>query len=199
MIGKNHNDVKSRIDIEPGLVHRVRSGDARAYGELVDVLMKPAYYHALALTGRHDDAVDVVQQAFIRAWDARSVTDPARPYYPWFYTILKRLCLNVLRSHNRSRETAQSMLPAWIEPAGSEDASTDILRAEQSRLLQEALARLDPDRRRAGTAAVRRMDGAVGTADRPGDRLVGPDSHSRGRCRNHHPYDLTDPGKSVSP
>lgn len=127
-------------------MQRVHRGDARAFGELVDALMKPAYFHALALLGRHEDAADTAQQAFIRAWEARGTLDPARPFYPWFYTILKRLCLNVLRDRGRGREIAQSMLCDWIEPAG-EDATTEILRAEQSRMLQDALARLDPDDR----------------------------------------------------
>ena len=128
-------------------MQRVRRGDARAFGELVDALMKPAYFHALALLGRHEDAADTAQQAFIRAWDARGTLDPVRPFYPWFYTILKRLCLNAIRDRDRGRETVLSMLPGWIEPAVGEDASTDVLRAEQSRMLQDALARLSADDR----------------------------------------------------
>ena len=139
--------MKSRIVIEPDLVQRVRRDDARAFGELVDALMKPAYFHALALLGRHEDAADTAQLAFIRAWEARGSLDPARPFYPWFYTILKRLCLNALRDRDRGRETALSTLSGWIEPAAGEDASTDVLRTEQSRMLQDALARLDPDDR----------------------------------------------------
>ncbi len=129
------------------MLQRVHRGDARAFGELVDALMKPAYFHAIALLGRHDDALDVSQQAFIRAWSARGTLDPARPFYPWFYTILRRLCLNAIRDRDRGRETALSMLPDWIEPAGNDDASADVLRAEQSRMLQDALSRLSADDR----------------------------------------------------
>ncbi len=139
--------MNNRIHIEPDLVKQVHNGSSRAFEKLVNKLMKPAYYHALALVGLHDDAVEVSQQAFIRAWNAREVMNPTMPFYPWFYTILKRLCLNAIRDRNRGREIALSMMPDWIEPAGMDDPSKDVLRSEQSRMLQDALSRLHADDR----------------------------------------------------
>jgi len=114
---------------------------------MVKKLQRPAYFHALAITGSHEDAADASQQAFIRAWRSRESVEAEKPFYAWFYTILKRLCLNVLRDRNRGRETVFSRIEAWIEPAGGEDASAGLLRDENRRLLQQALARLSPDDR----------------------------------------------------
>jgi RNA polymerase sigma-70 factor, ECF subfamily len=139
--------MKNRINIDNIIVRQVCRGDSRAFKKLVEGLMKPAYYHALALLGNHDDAIDVSQQAFIRTWNARSSIDPERPFYPWFYTILKRLCLNSNRDKNRGREIALSMMPPWIEPVSGDDASDDIMQAEQSRLIQDALSKLSMDDR----------------------------------------------------
>jgi len=139
--------MNNRIHIEAGIVRQVCRGDSRAFKKLVDSLMKPAYYHALALLGDRDDAVELSQQTFIRAWNSRQSLDPERPFYPWFYTILKRLCLNAQRDRNRGRETALSMLPTWLEPVSDEDASSGILQAEQSRMVQQALSGLSIDDR----------------------------------------------------
>lgn len=139
--------MKSRIHIKPEIVRQVSRGDSRAFKTLAEQLMKPAYYHSLALLGNHEDAIDVSQQAFIRAWNARQTLDPERPFYPWFYTVLKRLCLNAQRDKNRGREMALSMLPSWIEPVSEEDASARLLQAEQSRLIQDALSSLSMDDR----------------------------------------------------
>jgi RNA polymerase sigma-70 factor, ECF subfamily len=104
------------IHIESELLDRCRTGDNKAFQALVHRLMKPAYFHALALTGNHDDAVDVSQEAFVKAWKSLSTFDTSRSFYPWYYTILKRLSLNMLRSRSRRKETAISFLPDWVEP-----------------------------------------------------------------------------------
>lgn len=139
--------MNGRINIKPEIVKQVSRGDSRAFKILTEQIMKPAYFHSLALLGNHDDAVDVSQQAFIKTWNARRRLDAERPFYPWFYTILKRLCLNVQRDKNRGRETALSNLPAWIEPVSGEDASAGLLQAEQSKLIQDALTGLSMDDR----------------------------------------------------
>ena len=45
----------NRITIEPELVRLFSRGDAHAFRLVVDQLMKPAYFHALAVLGNHDD------------------------------------------------------------------------------------------------------------------------------------------------
>ena len=68
---------------EPSLVRRAQAGDREAFGELVALYMRQSYYAALALVGSHDDAMDLSQEAFVRAFRARSSLDPDRPFYAW--------------------------------------------------------------------------------------------------------------------
>ena len=56
---------------ERALVARARAGDAEAFGELVSRYMRRGYYVALGLVGSHDDALDLSQDAFARAFRAR--------------------------------------------------------------------------------------------------------------------------------
>lgn len=95
------------------LILRVRDGDRAAFGSLVERHMRRAYYAALSLVGSHDDALDLSQEAFVRAFRARSSLDPERPFYPWLYQILRRLCFNFTRdnaTHRRLLGEASSWL-----------------------------------------------------------------------------------------
>lgn len=135
------------IHIESDLLDRCRSGDRQAFGILVQQLMKPAYYHALALTGNHDDAVDVSQEAFVKAWKSLPSFDTSRAFYPWYYTILKRLSLNTLRSRSRRRETAISSLPGWVEPRSGETPESRFEDRELSEQVNRILTALQADDR----------------------------------------------------
>jgi RNA polymerase sigma-70 factor (ECF subfamily) len=50
------------------LIARCQAGDKQAFGVLVEKYMQRAYYTALGLVGTHDDALDLSQEAFIRAY-----------------------------------------------------------------------------------------------------------------------------------
>ncbi len=89
---------------EPALMGWARRGDSAAFGELVRRHMRRGYRAALSLVGSHDDAMDLSQDAFARALKHAAKMDPERPFYPWFYQILRRLCFNFLRDRaNRKR------------------------------------------------------------------------------------------------
>jgi RNA polymerase sigma-70 factor (ECF subfamily) len=108
---------------ERALARRAQAGDREAFGELVSRYMRRAYYGALGLVGSHDDALDLSQEAFARAFRARKSLDPERPFYTWLYAILRRLCFNFLRDRKtRARKIEEAA--GWI----SGEANT---RAEQ--------------------------------------------------------------------
>lgn len=134
---------------DTALLQRCRSGDGQAFRQLVEQLKKPAYFHALALTGNHADALDVSQDAFARAWSNIGRLDPTKPFYPWYYTILKRLALNCLRARQRRRE--DGIDDDWqyaehgLDPSGD---PAEARRAEEARALVRAvMRRLTPEDR----------------------------------------------------
>jgi RNA polymerase sigma-70 factor (ECF subfamily) len=69
-------------DAEPdaALVTRAQNGDAEAFGALVTRYMRPAYFSAIGLVGSREDALDLSQEAFARAFRARRQIDPSRPF-----------------------------------------------------------------------------------------------------------------------
>jgi RNA polymerase sigma-70 factor (ECF subfamily) len=136
---------------ERALVLRARAGDRRAFGELVTRHMRRAYYVALGLVGSHDDALDLSQEAFVRAFRARASLDPDRPFYAWLYQIVRRLCFNYLRDR-RTRRTRLEQAASWLmDEAGARMAEGDPARsAERSELRERLEAAIEalPERER---------------------------------------------------
>lgn len=89
------------------LIEWAQNGDKQAFGILVERYMRRAYYVALGLVGCHEDALDLSQDAFVRAYKAINRFDRERAFFTWFYQILRNLCFNFIRDHKK-REYAFS-------------------------------------------------------------------------------------------
>jgi RNA polymerase sigma-70 factor (ECF subfamily) len=142
---------EERIESERALVLRARSGDRGAFGELVNRHMQRAYYIALGLTGSHEDALDLSQEAFARAFRARASLDPDRPFYAWLYQIVRRLCFNFLRDRSTRRRRLDEATP-WLAQeasvrASQGDPARNAERAELRVQVQAAIEKL-PERER---------------------------------------------------
>lgn len=83
--------------VESDLVRLARQGDGFAWERLVGEHQKPVFRLAYLLLGDPDEAQDVAQETFIRAYHALHRFDAERPLRPW----LLRIAANL--SHNRRR------------------------------------------------------------------------------------------------
>ncbi|MFH1143291.1 MAG: sigma-70 family RNA polymerase sigma factor [Candidatus Eisenbacteria bacterium] len=130
---------------EAALILRCQTGDAGAFQPIVVRYMRYAAGFALAWTGSRDDALDLSQEAFARAYRAIARFDAARPFYPWFHRILRNLCINHLA---RARRLGEVPLEEAREKEDERPGPAAALEsAETRRLVWEALRRLNaPDR-----------------------------------------------------
>jgi RNA polymerase sigma-70 factor (ECF subfamily) len=122
------------------LVRRARAGDTAAFGELVAIYMQRCYYAALGMVGSPQDAEDLSQEAFARAFKARGRLDPERPFYPWLYQILRRLCYNFTRDTS-SRRRKLERAGGWLVAEASVRAAT--VDPERVRATEELRGRLE--------------------------------------------------------
>lgn len=136
---------------ERTLVRRAQAGDIEAFGALVSQYMRRAYYAALGLVGSHEDALDLSQEAFSRAFRARMSLDPNRSFYTWLYTILRRLCFNFLRDRKaQSHKLAEAA--GWLaeEARARVAAQSPVRAAELAELRSRVAGAIEqlPDRQR---------------------------------------------------
>lgn len=71
---------------------------------LVKSNMKRAYFAALGIVGTHDDAMELSQSAFIRAYQYFDNYDRNKNFFTWYYTILRNLCFNFIRDRKNRKE-----------------------------------------------------------------------------------------------
>lgn len=120
------------------LVRRARRGDEFAFGLLVERYQRPAYAVALSVTGRHEDAEDAAQEAFLVALDRLDECRSPERFGGWLMTIVRNRSKNLLRRESL-RETDQ-VPPGARSAAPTPDKATEA--SELRRLLEAALAEL---------------------------------------------------------
>lgn len=84
-------------EMESDILQRCRNGDKSAFRWVVQTYQRMLFSLALKMLADEEDAKDVVQEAFIRAWQNITDYDPRRSFSTWLYTIASRLCLDRLR------------------------------------------------------------------------------------------------------
>lgn len=122
-------DAAGLSESERELVRRARDGDTAAFGTLVEKYMRRAYYIALGMSGSHEDALDLSQEAFVRAFRARGTLDPDRPFYAWLYQIVRRLCFNNTRDKRTRTERIREARPWLVGRSEARHAGLDPARA----------------------------------------------------------------------
>jgi RNA polymerase sigma-70 factor (ECF subfamily) len=104
-----------------------------------------AYVAAFRWLGNRDETRDACQEAATRALGAADRYDPARPFYPWFYRILRNLCMDRLKGRRRSAAVADRL---EHEPRTRDDsAESRLITAEQTRAMNTAIERLPEELR----------------------------------------------------
>jgi DNA-directed RNA polymerase specialized sigma24 family protein len=69
------------------LVNWARNGDAAAYDELVRRYQERVYATVYNMTSNHEDAADLVQDAFVKAWQSLKRFKGESGFYTWIYRI----------------------------------------------------------------------------------------------------------------
>ena len=92
---------------EKNCIERVLMGDASAFEHLVNAYEKTVYNLALRTLGNREDAEDVTQEAFLKAYRSLDSFRGDSKFSVWLYRIVSNLCLDLLRS--RQRKPTQSL------------------------------------------------------------------------------------------
>lgn len=126
------------------LMAKVAMGDRAAYAALVSRHSQRFFRLAYRLTGRQEDAEDIVQDAFIQLWQAPAQWDPARGsrFTTWFYQVISNRAINLRRK--AAKQSSGELPDVEDSRADAEEAMSD----KNRRLWLEERIRALPERQR---------------------------------------------------
>ncbi|MHB1844842.1 MAG: sigma-70 family RNA polymerase sigma factor [Deltaproteobacteria bacterium] len=157
----------NRMDDDSQLVRRAREGDKAAYRVLVERYQRRIHSFVLTILKDPDDADDVAQEAFLKAYRGLASFKGEAGFFTWLYRIANNLAIDLLRrrGHLIREELDDAIFDEGAEAAaggilgtqlGQNPAET-MLRGELAAKLEEALAQL-PEKHRA-ILVLREVDG----------------------------------------
>jgi len=143
-------------DDDASLVRRCLKDDPDAFRLLVEKYQAEVYGTALRIVRRPEDAEDLTQETFLRAFRALGRYDPTRPFGAWLHTIAARLCID----HHRRNRAKLISLTQPEEGTSGEERTIDLedpgdlpdevaARSELAERLEALVAQLPPDSRAA--------------------------------------------------
>jgi len=136
------------------LVEWCLRGDEAALRTLFERHLAPVYAFVHRYVGNDDDAKDVVQETFVRAWRHLRTFDQTKRFKTWLFTIAKNTSLNFLKKKKpatfpeltRERGEGEDMFEESLEdPAPSLEELFDVVRTAEE--LGGAIAELPPPHR----------------------------------------------------
>jgi RNA polymerase sigma-70 factor (ECF subfamily) len=135
------------------LVARTMTGDADSFNQLILRWERPIYALAYRTIGREEEARDIVQDTFLRAYRALPGFRGQAKFSSWLYRIALNLCRDWIR---RQRRTPTVQAPEGVELAdlaseqGPIESIEDLVaRREMSRAVAEAMTQLPEEQRTA--------------------------------------------------
>jgi RNA polymerase sigma-70 factor (ECF subfamily) len=148
---------RAAADTKPSdaeLASRAQGGDGAAFGELVARYQDRVYNTCYRMCHNHDDALDLTQSAFLKAFEALPRFEARASFFTWLF----RITINLVYSHHRAqhRRTVLSLRrlddeePAERPPGDdTNDPSRRVEQNEMQRRLAAALQGLDEEFRAA--------------------------------------------------
>lgn len=136
------------IDEGP-IVAAARRGDRAAFGTLVKAYQRRAYAAAYGIVGNRDDALDLAQESFVRAYRAMHRFDPAMPFYPWLHQIVRNTCLNHLkRKKRRGEQSLDELMEQGYDAREEEAGPSEVMQQDDlKRQVAAAMAKVSPEHR----------------------------------------------------
>jgi len=123
------------------LVRQCLDGNRSKFGDLVGKYTKPVYNLALRMVGDAEDAADITQATFIKAYENLGKFDLTLKFFSWLYRIGINESLNFLQKKKQKEPLDDELV--------SNDGSPEhaLYEAERSEIIQHAIMKLTPEQR----------------------------------------------------
>ena len=140
--------------LEEQLIRRAQQGDNGAFEELLLLHQKKVYNLCLRMSANPDDALDLSQEAFLRAWRSLGQYQFEASFSTWLFRLTSNICIDFLRrkkrrqeaslteSYDDSDEGAELSVPD-AQPGPEQQAMTNETKIELARAMEQ----LSPEHR----------------------------------------------------
>ncbi|WP_440998823.1 RNA polymerase sigma factor [Fodinibius sp. SL11] len=135
------------------LVKRAKGGDEKAYKKLVDKYERALYFHILKMVKDREQVEDLVQEAFVKAFDNLNTYSTNYAFSTWLYRIATNNTIDYLRkkklktlSIDKPMKTKDGEMEMQL-PDESASTDRDIIKKQRKKIVQNAIADL-PDKYR---------------------------------------------------
>lgn len=128
------------------LASKAKSGDSKAYEKLVRKYDRIIFNLVLRMTGNYEDAIDITQESFIRAYENIESFRSSFKFFSWLYRIAVNTSLNYIQKLKGSSSVPLND-SAEINTRNGSTPEDDYIRAETEKKVQEALMSLDEQSR----------------------------------------------------
>ena len=126
---------------DSSLVTETLNGDREAFGRLVEKYERRIFNLAFRICGDYEDAMDVTQTVFVKAFDRLGTFDPSRKFFSWLYR------MGVNESLNQVKRQSRIVHVEFDLPSRAPSPEQQFIRDESDGLVQTSLKRLGKDQR----------------------------------------------------
>ncbi len=145
--GLSGGDGGEGMTTDTALIESMKSGDKKAFRILVERHKRMAYQTALGLVGNRDDAYDISQEAFLRAYRSASTYKPEQPFLPWFYTIIANLARTWLKRRTVAKSRTVDIDDVHYLVSAEDSPESDLIKREEIERLRDSIVKLSFDDR----------------------------------------------------
>ncbi len=149
---------RKSVDAQPDdqtLVRRAKEGDMSAYDELVKRYQERVYGTIYHMTSNHDDAADLSQEAFIKAYQALKSFKGDSSFFTWVYRIAVNRTINFLKQRrNRTPHMSLNDIdfqaendPDMVALVSNNTPRRDVALSELQEKLNAAMQKLSEEHR----------------------------------------------------
>jgi RNA polymerase sigma-70 factor (ECF subfamily) len=91
-----------KIEIDEAIFKKIAENDLDAFEDFFNLTQKSVYSYALSILKNHDDAMDILQETYLKIRGAAHLYEPMGKPLAWVFTITRNLAMSKLRTGNKT-------------------------------------------------------------------------------------------------
>lgn len=126
-------------------IQKVRNGDVSAYAYLVDRHKKMAFNIAMQIVGNREDAEEITQDAFLKAYQALDTYKGESKFTTWLYRIIYNASISKMRKKKLDQVSIDDDYKASVNVKSTQSALQSLTNEEQKLYINRALNKMNGD------------------------------------------------------